>query len=95
MQHHKEFWVITRPAYSPPTAERRENVRHLFEECIEKEEDHSICYGHAGGVAQIMDEGDDNVMEVVEDTAERKESAVSTESPPTQLRTMLTKNVSY
>ena len=45
---------------------------------VVEDDEYPIHYGNAGGVVEVMDEGYDDVVEVVEDTAEREEWTVCT-----------------
>ena len=57
--------------------------QHYTQHHVVKDDEYPIHYGNAAGMVKVLDEGYDDVVEVVEDTAEREEWTVCTESPPT------------
>ena len=53
-----------------------------FQHHVIEDDEYPVHYGDAGGVVEVVDEGDDDVVEVVEEVAEGEEQTVCTETPP-------------
>ena len=58
------------------------NVGDFPQNVIQKEDEYSIRYCNACGVAQVMDKGNNDVMDVVGKATQWKENAIGVESPP-------------